>query len=37
MLMHCGFTPAEIDAMPIEDVRLFILGVPTVRELMSHV
>jgi hypothetical protein len=27
-LMYCGHSPAEIDAMPLRDVRLFVEAVP---------
>lgn len=32
--MHVGFTPAEIDEMPMADVYLFMHAIPTVRELI---
>jgi hypothetical protein len=33
--MHRGFTPTEIDAMSLRDVRLFMYSLPTVRELLG--
>lgn len=31
--MHQGHTPAEIDAMPVEDIERYLLALPTVLEL----
>jgi hypothetical protein len=31
--MWCGHSPAEIDAMPLRDVRLFVEAVPLLLQL----